>query len=102
MTENHIDAEQQLPSFPAELRLSAHISRVEEERMGVELTNTMNYRTQHNLMNSDALEDPMDGLMNLDGDESWDPSRKRAASVLSYASSSGSRQPSTPKVQRRG
>jgi len=66
MTENHIDAEQQLP---AELRLSAHISRVEEERKGFELTNTINYRTQHNLMNSDALEDPMDGLMNLDGDE---------------------------------
>ena len=70
--------------------------------MGVELTNTMDYRTQHNLMNSGALEGPMDGLMNLDGDESWDPSRKRAASVLSQALSSGSRQPSTPKVQRIG
>ncbi|KAF8162739.1 hypothetical protein B0H34DRAFT_805390 [Crassisporium funariophilum] len=106
MTENHIDEEERLPPFPAELRLSAHISRLEEERMGVELANTIRYRTQHDLMNSDALEDPMDDPMNVTvvDDESWDPSgyRKRAASVLSQASSSASRQPSSSKVQRTG
>ena len=69
MTENHIDGEQRLPLFPAELRLITHISRVEEERMGVEIANTMHYRAQNDLMNSDALEDPMDDPMNVDGDE---------------------------------
>lgn len=53
--------------------------------MRVELTDTMNYRTQHDLMNSDALEDPMDNSMNLDhdGDGSWDPSRSSVCSLSS-------------------
>ena len=56
--------------------------------MGVVLADAMHYRTQNDLMNSDALEDPMDDPTNVDVDESWDPSgyRKQATSVLSQAS----------------
>jgi hypothetical protein len=58
---NHIDGDQQLLLFPAKLRLSAHISRVEEEQMGVELANTTHYRAENDLMN----EGPMLGSFGL-------------------------------------
>ena len=72
--------------------------------MGVELANTMHYRAQNDLMNSESLKFPMEDPMNVDGNESWDPlgHKKQAASVLSQASSSVSQRPSSPKVLRTG
>ena len=99
--EHHLDEDERLPVFPVTLRFSTHISRLEEERMGVELINTQEYRTKYNLPDSDSLEAPMD--VDLDTDKTWDPTsprRKRASSVLSHASSSASRQPSSSKIQK--
>ena len=100
MMEHHLDEDERLPTFPVELRFSTHISRLEEERMGVELLDTQEYRKKYNLPDSDPLEGPVD--MDLDADK-WDPTsprRKRASSVLSHASSSASRQPSSSKIQK--
>ncbi|KDR69600.1 hypothetical protein GALMADRAFT_77244 [Galerina marginata CBS 339.88] len=102
MTEHHLDDQGELPPFPPELRVTTHITRLEEERMGVELADTIYYRTRNKLPDSDGLEDPMDvELQDVELSDSWDPSgyRKRAASVYSQTSSS-SRQPSSPKVRR--
>ena len=38
MTGHHLDDDDQLLSFPPKLRVSTHISRLEEERMGVDTT----------------------------------------------------------------
>jgi hypothetical protein len=100
MSEYHLDDEGQLPPFPPKLRVSTHISRLEEERMGVELADTIHYRTTYHLPDSDGLEDPMD----VEEDDRWDPTsgnRKRAASIFSQASTTTSRKPSSPKAQRR-
>ena len=99
MTGHHLDDDDQLPPFPSELRVSTHISRLEEEWMGVEPADTTWYRTTYNVADSDGLQDPMD----VEEDDRWDPTsrnRKRAASVFSEASTTASRQPSSPKAWR--
>jgi hypothetical protein len=100
MTGHHLNDDGQLPPFPSELRVSTHISRLEEERMGVELADTTRYRATYNVADSDGLQGPMD----VEEDNRWDPtsgnSRKRATYVFSEASTTASRQPSSPKAQR--
>ena len=71
--------------------------------MGVELADTTWYRTTYNVADSDRLQDPLDVDTTVEEGDRWDPTsqnRKRAASVLSEASTTASRQPSSPKAQR--
>ncbi|KAF9483347.1 hypothetical protein BDN70DRAFT_852020 [Pholiota conissans] len=56
MIGEHIDeSSDTLPPIPTALRLSTHISRLEEERIGVEAALTSTYRDTWDMLNSDAL-----------------------------------------------
>jgi hypothetical protein len=55
MSVYHVDRNQISPSIPPPLRLKIHISREEEDRMGVEITLTVRYREKNHIPNSDAV-----------------------------------------------
>lgn len=52
----HVDENHILPSIPPSLRLKTHITREEEDRMGVEIALTLRYREENNIPNSDAVQ----------------------------------------------
>jgi hypothetical protein len=57
MVGEHLDpVDETLPPIPTALRLSTHISRAEEERMGVEQELTKQYRDTWDILNSDGLQ----------------------------------------------
>jgi hypothetical protein len=83
MLENHLD-DGKLPPFPQKLRVSSHISRAEEESMGVELMKMMDYRSRYNLPNtSDIAPSHSEGNEESHGEEGR---RKWTFSVLSQTS----------------
>ena len=86
--------DERLPPFPPELRKSAYISRAEENRMGVEIVATINFRETYGLdVYSDPIEIPMDIESDDEGSETLElRGRKRAFSLLSQTSSTGSSQ----------
>lgn len=87
------------------LRVSSHISRTEEESMGVELMKTMEYRNRYQLPNTSdmapshtAEQESNHGDFNsVDGEPEG---RKRAFSVLSQTSTTASRMPPYSKNLR--
>lgn len=108
MAEHHLDEQNRLPVFPREFRLTTHISRLEEEWMGVEMIDTEFYRKNNDIpASNDLLPQEMDDnfgeeFNNQDEDTTivLNPSRKRGGSVLSHSSSTDSRQPSSSKIHR--
>jgi hypothetical protein len=53
---DHTSADTTLPPIPIPLRLASHISRSEEEKMGVEAELTRGFRDRWGIPNSDAVE----------------------------------------------
>jgi hypothetical protein len=106
MLEYHVD-NGKLPPFPAKLRVSSHISRAEEESMGVEFMKTMDYRKKYNLPNTSDIapshsaerEQSQAHQRNFSMDiEPLAEGRKRTFSVLSQTSTTASRMPPHSKT----
>jgi hypothetical protein len=92
---NHTADDGQREILPLELIVTSHITREEEEKIGIDPEDTDDYRATEGIFGSDDIqamvEDEREG-------------RKRGVSDVSLAASttySESRQPSPTKVQRR-
>ena len=102
MLEHHLD-NGKLPPFPPKLRVSSHISRAEEESMGVELMKTMEFRSAYQLPNTSDIAPSHSALAEEESRGSVDgepEGRKRAFSILSQTSTTASRMPPYSKTQR--
>ena len=107
MAECHL-IDNKLPPLPEEFKMATHISRAEEESMGVELIYTERYRKKYGLDNTSDFEHPtgppevLEDNVSLDEiqEEETQEGRKRAYSVLSKTSTTASRVPPTAKVAR--
>lgn len=92
ITSNHLTDAGELPPFPPELRISCHISKLEELALGVQGERTRAWRDENKIPDSDVIDKLREELV-----------RKRAASDVSQSSTGSSwRQPSPTKRGRVG
>jgi len=56
MVDAHLSEKNELPMLPLELMVTTHISKQEEQQMGIPLSHTDDYRNENDILDSEGIE----------------------------------------------